>query len=182
MTIGIDISQIVHEGTGVGMYVREMVKSLLKIDKKNTYILFGSSLRKNGFLRRFTNQLRENNSNIKVKIFFFPPSILDFFWNRLHIFPIYWFIGKVDIFWSSDWTQPPIGSARGVTTIHDMSVFKTKNVMSKYIQGVHKRKLLRSRNICDIFFCDSEATKKDVIELLDIPEKKLKVVYPGYSL
>ncbi|KKW11024.1 MAG: hypothetical protein UY49_C0009G0001, partial [Microgenomates group bacterium GW2011_GWC1_49_7] len=35
MKIGIDISQIVHEGTGVATYVRRMVESLLKVDKKN---------------------------------------------------------------------------------------------------------------------------------------------------
>ena len=56
MRIGIDISQIVFEGTGVANYTRNLVENLLKIsakggsasggDKKNTYVLFFSSLRR----------------------------------------------------------------------------------------------------------------------------------------
>jgi len=45
MKIGIDISQIVY-GTGVSVYTQNLVENLLKIDKKNEYILFFSSLRR----------------------------------------------------------------------------------------------------------------------------------------
>ena len=93
-----------------------------------------------------------------------------------------WFIGAVDIFWSSDWTQPPLGSAKGITTIHDITILKSKDVMSKHIQAVHRRKLQRSMTNCSLFLCDSESTKNDVRKLLKIPEEKLRVVYPGLSI
>jgi len=43
MRIGIDISTVLNHGQdiGAGRYVTNLVKSLLKIDKKNTYILTG---------------------------------------------------------------------------------------------------------------------------------------------
>ncbi len=47
MKIGIDISQMAYEGTGVGEMVGNLVNALLKIDKENEYVLFFSSLRGN---------------------------------------------------------------------------------------------------------------------------------------
>ena len=46
MKIGIDISQIAHEGTGVATYVRNIVAALVHRYPEHEYILFGSSLRK----------------------------------------------------------------------------------------------------------------------------------------
>ena len=46
MTIGIDISMLVYQGSGVANYTYNLVKNLLKIDKKNQYRIFYSSLRR----------------------------------------------------------------------------------------------------------------------------------------
>src|SRR3989344_583679 len=98
MKIGIDISQIVY-GTGVSNYTKQLVEALLKIDHKNQYILFGSSLRLNKKLTEFKDQL-SHYKNVEFKIAFYPPCLLGFLWNRLHIWPIEKFIGEVDIFHS----------------------------------------------------------------------------------
>ena len=46
MRIGIDISQLAYERTGVANIVQNLVQQLSQIDSKNEYILFYSSLRK----------------------------------------------------------------------------------------------------------------------------------------
>ena len=173
MKIGIDISQIVYEGTGVAAYMRAMVDALLKLDKKNEYILFGASLRRREMFKEFVNN---RASLISIPI---PPTIVSFLWNTLHILPVEWFIGKVDVFWSSDWTQPPLAHARGVTTIHDLIALKFPNETDAGIVATHKRRLQWVKKECQAIFCDSEATKKDVMELLEIPEGRLHVVYPA---
>jgi len=167
MKIGIDISQIVYEGTGVANYTKNLVESLLKIDKKNEYIFFFASLRK------------KPPKLPHVRSFKIPPTILEFLWNRLHICPIEWFIGKVDVFFSSDWTQPPTIRAKKVTTIHDLSPWKYPETFHPKIVKVHQRRVKWVKKECDAIICDSQATKKDVIEILRIPEGKLKVIYPG---
>ena len=63
MKIGIDISQIVHEGTGVGEYVRHLVKALLTIDQANEYVLFGASLRKLSSIKAYFEEVRVFNSD-----------------------------------------------------------------------------------------------------------------------
>ncbi len=179
MKIGIDISQMVHEGTGVARYVRELTRTLIESDSDNTYVLFGASLRKRYVFHTFVKNLSKHT--VRLVAVPIPPTILDILWNRLHIIPVEWFIGKVDIFWSSDWTQPPIAYAQGITTVHDISFMKFPEEHAKQIRDVHKRRLFWVKKECEKILCDSEATKNDVKELLEIPENKLQVVYPGFS-
>lgn len=184
MRIGIDISQIVHEGTGVAHYVRRMVDTLLALDKKNEYVLFGASLRRRREFKKFVN------NRARLIVVPIPPTILDILWNMLHIIPVELFIGKVDVFWSSDWTQPPLARARGVTTIHDLIALKypqethalteiSGTHISANIVAIQKRRLAWVAKECQAIFCDSEATRKDVRTLLHIPQERLHVVYPG---
>src|SRR3990167_9450106 len=143
MRIGIDISQIVYEGTGVGNYVRHMVTELLKHDTKNEYVLFGASLRRR-------KEFREYFPKKHLVIVPIPPTLLDILWNRFHIFPVEWFTGSLDVFWSSDWTQPPLVHAKGVTTIHDLIALKYPKQTDKQIVKTHKRRLSWVVKECEV--------------------------------
>jgi hypothetical protein len=179
MNIGIDISQIAHEGTGVATYVRSLVASLIAQDKKNQYILFGASFRKQQVFRSFVEELG-NPAHVRLVVVPIPPKVLTILWNRLHILPIERFIGSVDVFWSSDWTQPPLAKACGITTIHDVSFLRYPQSFVSEISDEHKRRLAWAKRECDVFLCDSEATKADVQTYLGLPANKLFVVYPGF--
>ncbi len=176
MKIGIDISQIVYEGTGVSSYVRRMVTALLELDKKNDYVLFGASLRRSDAFRRFASSLPRPVRLVTIPV---PATMLDIVWNILHIAPVEWFIGPVDVFWSSDWTQPPLTRARAVTTIHDLIALKYPSETDERIVATHKRRLSWVVRECRAVLCDSQSTKKDVEQLLKIPRSRLSVVYPG---
>lgn len=189
MRIGIDISQTQYEGTGVEQYLSGLVKGLLEHDHKNEYTLFFSSLRRT---QNLILKTQNNNSKLKIKTFKIPSTILNFLWNRLHIVPIEWLIGDIDIFISSDWTQPPTKRAKKATIIYDFIVFKypeeTHNLtefhgknaqIAANIVETQKRRLYWVKKECDAVFCISEATKKDAMEVLGIEEKRLRVIYPG---
>ena len=176
MKIGIDVSQIANEGTGVANYTKNLVENLLKIDRKNEYVLFFSSLRRK-LPSFFINEL--TNSRVKIREFKFPPTLLDFSWNRLHVFPIEWFIGDVDIFITSDWTEPPTRKAKKATILYDLIVYKHPEETDKKIVTTQRRKLAWVKKESDVIFCISQATKKDAMEILGIEEGKLRVVYPG---
>jgi hypothetical protein len=181
MRIGIDISQIVYEGTGVANYVRALVRALLKADPHNEYVLFGASLRRRQVFDAYYRSLSCHHKRVFLRTIAIPPTVLDFLWNRLHILPIEWFIGAINVFWSSDWTQPPLARARGITTVHDLSIFKYPKSFHRRILLVQKRRLRRAKAECDAFLCDSEATQKDLINLLHIDGSKTSVVYPGFT-
>jgi len=69
--------------------------------------------------------------------------------------------------------------AKKITTIHDLSVLKFPDSYDKKIKSVHTRKLQWALKECDAILCDSEATKRDAMELLGIEKNKLHVVYLG---
>ncbi len=175
MKIGIDISQLAYENTGVSNYLKNLVENLLKIDNKNEYIFFFSSFRR----KYKISNIKYQNQNLKLKTFKFPPALLDILWNRIHILPIEWLIGDIDIFISSDWTEPPTKKAKKATILYDLIVFKFPEETDKKIVETQKRKLEWVKKETDIIFCISESTKKDAREILGIPENKLKVTYPG---
>lgn len=182
MRIGIDISQIVYEGTGVGTYVRRMVESLLMLDHENDYVLFGASFRRKYVFEAFYRDMKKHSARVTLVNVAIPPVLLDLLWNRLHMMPIEKLTGPLDVFWSSDWTQPPLIHAKGVTTIHDLTTMRFPNEMDATIVSTHRRRLARVKEECQAILCDSESTKKDVVSLLRLPEHRLHVVYPGWSL
>lgn len=105
--------------------------------------------------------------------------LLDLLWNKLHILPIEWLIGDVDVFVTSDWTEPPTLKAKKVTILYDLIVYKYPNETDKKIVEVQKRKLKWVKKESKMVFCISESTKKDAQEILGIENKRLKVIYPG---
>jgi hypothetical protein len=176
MKIGIDISQLAYEKTGVANYLRNLVEHVVLMDKENEYILFFSSLRKD-LDSSFVNEL--TSSRVSFKFFKFPPTILNLLWNKLHIMPIENLIGDVDVFITSDWTEPPTKRAKKVTILYDLIVYKYPQETAAKIVSTQKRKLAWVKEESDMIFCISDATRKDAMEILGINEKKLEVIYPG---
>ncbi|MBA3723300.1 MAG: glycosyltransferase [Candidatus Levybacteria bacterium] len=176
MKIGIDISQMAYERTGVATYVRNLVTQLVEQDHENEYVLFYSSLRRNFQYSAFDFQ---SNPNVSLKQFKFPPTVLDLLWNKLHIMPIENLIGDVDLFITSDWTEPPTKRAKKATILYDLIVYKFPEETDKKIIETQKRKLAWVKKESDAIFCISEATKKDAMSILGIEGSRLHVTYPG---
>lgn len=166
MKIGIDASPIIYE-TGVSWYTRNLVEALLAIDDKNEYVLFGYSLRKRSFFRKVFAK--------EVKTFPFPPTLMDLVWNHLHIVPIERLIGNLDVFHSSDWTQPP-SSAFKVTTIHDLVPLRFPEISHPRIVSAHKARLKWVKKEVDRIIAVSEFTKHEIVELLDISPERIVVI------
>lgn len=191
MKIGIDISQTVYNGTGVARYTVSLLKGLLQYDTKNEYVFFFSSLRQPVPVE-VQKLLTEK---VLLKRFKLPPSLLNMVWNKAHILPVEKLIGNVDVFLTSDWTEPPVEKAKKVTTIHDLVPYKfpetsqqetnfdvkTMNLKQNIVE-IQKKRLEWVKEESDIITCNSNATKADVMEILDIDEKRLRVIYPGVEI
>ena len=157
MKIGIDISQIVY-GTGVSYYTTNLVENLLEIDKENEYVFFAGTLRQFKKIKTFLDSL---SGKFESKTFPLPPKLLDIVWNRFHFFPIEKFVGDLDVYHSSDWTQAP-SSAFKVTTIHDLAPIKFRTQTPPIIYSAHKRRLSLVKKEVDRIIVPSETTKKDL--------------------
>ncbi len=165
MKIAIDISASIYD-TGVSVYTKCLTKALLATDKKNDYMLFGGSMRRKKELIGFTNSLK---GNLETSINNIPPTALDLLWNRLHLIKIEKFVGKIDVYHSSDWTQAP-SDAYKVTTIHDTSPFD-ESFNNKKIVNAHKRRLYWIKREVDKIIVPSNSTKNDLMKLQISPSK-----------
>lgn len=172
MKIAIDISQAIY-GTGVSVYTKELVAHLINQYPDDQFVLFGGSLRRQKELLLLSKKLKG-----EPKIYPFPPTLMDFIWNSLHIFPIDKLIGKVDLIHTSDWTEPPSKYPK-VTTVHDLIPFKYPNSTTNNIRNAHKKKLAWVIRESKKIIAVSESTKNDLISILRVPEEKIIVIPEG---
>lgn len=175
MRIGIDVSQLAYPNTGVANYLQSLISEVIK-NSSNEYVLFFSSLR--GQLPASVREFQKLE-NVTIKSFKIPPTILNIMWNSIHKVPIENFVGNVDVFITSDWTEPPSKKAKKATILYDLIVYKYPEETDSKIISTQKMKLRWVKKEADIVFCISESTKKDAEKLLGIDSKKLKVIYPG---
>ncbi len=137
MDIGIDISQIVYEGTGVGRFTKGVVDAIFDNQMNHRWIFFFSSLRRN----LNSTLIQEcKKKNIQIVRWRCPPSLLSFFWNRLHIFSVQQFITHLDWFITSDWTEPP-ASVNKATIVHDLTFLRYPETVDSSILKTQKLRL-----------------------------------------
>jgi hypothetical protein len=180
MKIGIDISQLAYPGTGVANYLQHLIEEITEQDTHNEYILFFSSLRRT-LSPEFLNLISQR-SNVHIKKFRLPLSALDMLWNKAHKVAIESFIGNIDIFITSDWTDPPVRNEKKATILYDLIVYKYPEETAQIIVETQKRKLAWTKKETSMIFCISEATKQDAKEILGVSEERLSVIYPGVTL
>lgn len=179
MKIGIDISMLVYKGSGVARYTYNLAENLLKYDKKNEYKFFYSSLRRPKEVEKKLDNLRKLGG--KVYDYRFPPKILKLLWNKWHILPVEWLIGKVDYYHSSDFLRPPLlKGTKGITTIHDLTWKIFPEYHTQDIAEAHEKKMQKTIKYKDIIITDSKNTKTDILKYYpQIPEKNIHVIYLG---
>lgn len=154
---------LVYSGSGVATYTYNLVKALLKEDKKNEYHLFYSSLRrpKNFY---YLDELKKMGGIIHS--WRFPPRLMKLWWGKWHIIPIELFTGKMDYFHTSDFLRPPLFKGTiGITTIHDLTWKIYPQWHTDDVIKAHSLKLDKTIKYKDIVLCPSECTKKDLLKL-----------------
>jgi glycosyltransferase involved in cell wall biosynthesis len=175
MRIGIDCRTILNpklgEQAGVGHYTYYLVKSLIKHDKKNEYVLF--------FDWRFRNMKEFEQKNVTVKNFPFSQynKFLPFAYSHMLI-SAYLMKSGLDVFHSPISSLPLTYSKKSIVTVHDLAIYKNP---AWFPSQIFSTKLLvpRSLRSADKIIAVSESTRKDLKEIFNVPAKKVKVIYEG---
>lgn len=167
MKVGFDISQIIHPG-GVANYTKNIALNLQK-NPDLQMVFFFSALRKS-----YRGELKN------VKKFRLPPSLFEVLFNRIRNVNIEKFIGPVDIFHSSDWVQPQT-QAKTVTTYHDVIALKYPKWSHPKIVSVNKNRIKLVEKEVDKVIAVSNSTKQDLLEVSNLKEDQIVVIYEGVS-
>lgn len=179
MRIGIDCRTILNpekgEAGGVGHYVYQLVRHLLKIDHQNNYILFFDHRIKKKKIKKFSQK--------NVKIVFYPFFLYSkFIPTKIshHLFDALIEKEPLDVFHFPYIPSPPKKlKVKLVATIHDLSLLKIPQYFSKKEIEIEKEELSFILPYIDKIIAVSNSTKKDLIEIFNLPPEKIRVVYHG---
>lgn len=174
MKIGLDIRTLEtgHKFRGIGVYTKNLLKFLSKLDKTNQYILF---CQKNPGIkeiidRGFQYQLiaprkikDADKYNWYCDQFYFPRSIKKSQVKLVHIF--------------DQLSMPLVKTTKTILTVCDL-------MQIKMCHGITKLK--NQIKIFPIHYADqiitiSEFSKKEIINYFKIPQEKIVVTYLGYD-
>ena len=175
MNIGIDISQVVYEGTGVGRFTKGLIKTILTYDKTNKWTFFFSSFR-----GKIDSSLLSDIQKSRHRLVRLPlsPSMLSFLWNKLHIIPIETFIGPQDVFICSDWTEPP-SHCKKATIVHDFAYIRYPQTVHPLILNTQKKRMEWVKKESSYIITPSIATQRDVSVYFSIPLKRITQLSSG---
>ncbi|MBA7509026.1 D-inositol-3-phosphate glycosyltransferase [subsurface metagenome] len=178
MRIGIDISTVLNHGQdiGAGRYIINLVKNLLKIDKKNTYILTGRYVTDKylEIINRIKSTYTDNK--IEFKLYKTTQKKLNL-WNRLRFPPIELMGFKADLLHCPDYLIPPNLNKIIILTIHDLAFIRFPQFNFDWFTKKYTKEVRRNARLAKIIIADSKSTKDDIIKFFKIDPAKVKVVY-----
>jgi glycosyltransferase involved in cell wall biosynthesis len=179
MRIGIDCRTILDpqkgEQAGVGHYTYFLIDNLLKIDRKNEYVLF--------FDPKIGDAGRFKKKNVKIKFFPFI-QYKKFLPGAYSHLLVAGFIDreKVDVFHSPASTIPLAYTKKAVVTIHDLAIYHQPEWFPKGQKFSTKVVVPQTLKRAGKIIAVSEHTKKDIMKFFGTPEKKINVVHNGVEM
>ena len=174
MRIAFDAKRAFNNHRGLGNYSRDTIRILSTQFTDNQYYLFSPKV---------DNTIPfQVNDNCQIVL----PS---YFWARS--FPSVWrSLGitrelkrlQVDLYHGLS-HELPMGiertSIHTIVTIHDLIFLKFSNLYPVCDRYLYRKKYLYSCKIADKIIAISEQTRRDLLELTNVDEKKITVVYQG---
>ena len=107
------------------------------------------------------------------------PHALRQAWSRSGRLPVERAVGRLDVFHFSDWMYPPQRSGLRATTVHDLVPLRHPEWVEPETVRMHGPKYEHAARTCDRIFVNSRFTGGEVVELLGVPEERVRVAYPG---
>jgi alpha-1,3-rhamnosyl/mannosyltransferase len=100
-------------------------------------------------------------------------------WSRWQQYTVERVVGPLDVFHFSDWMYPPQRDGLRTTTVHDLIPLHHPQWVEPETVRMHGPKYEHAARTCDRIFVNSRFTGGEVVELLGVPEERIRVAYPG---
>ncbi|MCB0164092.1 MAG: glycosyltransferase family 4 protein [Anaerolineae bacterium] len=163
MRIGIDARLVYYNPAGIGEYIVQLVNALAKLKTEDEFVLLQSRkdtktiIEENGFQRKSLWTPSHNR---------FEQPALGFEISRLGL----------DLLHSPDFIPPFRRNCKSVITIHDLAFLLYPHFLTKESAHYYGQ-IDQAWRKTDHIIAVSEATKRDSIRMLGVPEKKITVIH-----
>lgn len=167
MRIGIDARPLISESpSGIGIYLLEILKNLLR-DEEHTYILYSNAPIKNKaeILKSFEQRVIKGGVGTLAICFglkkYLKEDQIDVFWGTEHMLPL------------------NVKRVKKILTVHDLALLVNPSWGSRknaIMQNIFCR---ASCKCADHIIAVSEATKRDLINMLSIEKSSITAILNG---
>lgn len=174
MRIGFDGKRATHNMSGLGNYSRSIINAVARVSAGDDLYIYSPGIQ---------NHERLNDLKSAGNIYFKTPG------TPYNKFPALWRSAgiisdlkkdKVEVYHGLS-HELPFGiknsGIKSIVTIHDLIFLKFKDLHGYFDQKIHTLKVKHACNAADLVIAISNQTKNDLIELLNVPEQKIKVIY-----
>ncbi len=170
MRIGIDAKRIFTNPTGLGVYGRNLIQGLASIDTENEYFLFTPNKKTTFF---DINELPKNFHIVEKN------SFSSYYWRTFKISSQIKSL-NLDIYHGLSFELPyflPKNGLKTIVDIHDMCFIRYKKDYHFLDRFIYYSKTKHAAKISQKIVATSNATKKDIVNILSVKKNKIKVVY-----
>ncbi len=173
MKIGIEATAAFKESAGIGRYVRGLIEGLKKVNHSHEIKLITSS---------DAGPTPPWASGFEIVKLPLSERAAAWIWQRMKLpFSVEKWTGSLDVYhgWCTHFVLPPLKTARGFCTIYDVTFLSPSPWHSprlkRYLTGAVNYAIPRAHRILAI----SEYTRGDLMEKLNVPAGKIRIVLPG---
>ncbi len=173
MIIGFEAKRIFNNRSGLGNFGRNLVRALASSFPENQYLLFNSHPGKIEFGDSFS-QVEEVRPKLSAPIY------RDVWRQNLMTQDVK--KRGVQIFHGLSMELPKgIGASKiaSVLSVHDLIFIRHPELYKRIDRNIYTRKLQRSINEASLVVATSNQTREDLINLMKMPPKRIKVHYQG---
>jgi glycosyltransferase involved in cell wall biosynthesis len=170
--IVVDVTPLSRPRTGIGNYLRGLVAGLA--ESGADVVAFGPSGPDGR--RRIAESLAGLPVELQLPLL---PHVARTAWSRAGRFAIERVVGPLDAFHFSDWMYPPQRGGVRATTVHDLVPLRFPAWVEPETLKMHGRKYEHAARTCDRIVVNSRFTGREVAGLLEVPEARVVVAYPG---
>jgi len=175
MNIGFDAKRAFHNFRGLGNYSRNLIQGLTESYPQHRYVAFTQAYNDARAIAWKNNvpglKIVQPQGSVAKKI----PAL----WrSRLMVKDL--LANEIDVYHGLHHELPAgirEAGIKSVVTVHDVLFLRFPQFHSKINRLIYTRKLRASCKNADVVVAISEQTKQDLIHFLQVPEKKIQVVY-----
>lgn len=163
MRIGIDARLIYYHRAGIGQYILRLTQALAQIARDDAFILFTS---------RKDKTIHIHQPNVRQQPLWTPSHHrLERVVMSLELAPF-----ALDVLHSPDFIPPRWTRCPTVITVHDLAFLRYPRFLTRESARYYGQVDLAARQATHIIAV-SHSTKRDLINLLGVPESKITVIY-----
>ena len=166
-TIGIDARLAHYRIGGITTYARELIKALAALNTSHKFITFES--------RRARRSIADQFESAKL---WTPPH------HRLERWTLSLELLRygLDVFHSPDFIPPQRGAKYHVITVHDLTFLHYPEHKDTEARRYYNQQINRAVKHADHILAVSASTKRDLVDMLDVPTEKITVQPHGVNI